>query len=287
MVNLTTVSDYNYLTKGIALYESLLNTSDDFVLHYLCIDDKSYNKLIECNLEKIVVYNINDLLNSDDNLLQLSNSDYRYFCWSLASYFTNKLMDNLNLPLIYIDSDIYFHQSINELYSLMSSKSIGIFKHRQFLTERPEGAYNVGVCYFNNDVVGKHILNWWSDAVLNKKYPNLATCGDQKYLDAFQHMCPDDLFFDESIIGHGAPWLWQLYDLSEFKNSGDIIWNGNKQTLYFTHFSQFIYNNNDYVPSAMHHIYTPLNTYKEINGLKLIYDEYYNKLKQIVNKYGF
>ena len=287
MINLTTVSDYNYLTKGIALYESLLNSSDDFMLHYLCIDDKSYNKLTEYNFEKLRVYNINDLLNSDNNLLYLSNSDYRYFCWSLASYFTNNLMNKLDSPLIYIDSDIYFHQSINDLYSLMSEKSVGIFKHRQFLTERPEGAYNVGVCYFNNDIVGKHLLNWWADAVLNKKYPNLATCGDQKYLDAFPTMCPDDLFFDESNIGHGAPWLWQLYDLSEFKNSGDIIWNGNKQRLYFTHFSQFIYNDNDYVPSVMHHIYTSLNMYNEIEGLKIIYDEYYNRLKEIVNKYGF
>ena len=134
MINLTTVSDYNYLTKGIVLYESLLNSSDDFMLHYLCIDDKSYNKLTEYNFENLKVYNINDLLNSDNNLLYLSNSDYRYFCWSLASYFTNNLMNKLDSPLIYIDSDIYFHQSINDLYSLMSEKSIGIFKHRQFLT---------------------------------------------------------------------------------------------------------------------------------------------------------
>jgi len=287
MINLTTVSDYNYLTKGIALYESLLDNSNDFVLHYLCIDDKTYNKLTELNLDKVIVYNINNLVNNDSSLMNLKNSDYRYFCWSLASYFTNHLMNELNLPLIYIDSDIYFHQSINELYSLMSEKSIGIFKHRQFTTERPEGAYNVGVCYFNNDLEGKGILDWWADAVLYKKYPNLATCGDQKYLDVFQDMCPDNLFFDETNIGHGAPWLWQLYDISEFKNTGDIIWNGDKQKLYFTHFSQFIYGENEYVPSGMHHMYTSLNMYKEISGLKMIYDLYYNRLKNIVKKYGF
>ena len=35
--------------------------------------------------------------------MNLKNSDYRYFCWSLASYFTNNLMIKLNIPLIYID----------------------------------------------------------------------------------------------------------------------------------------------------------------------------------------
>jgi hypothetical protein len=286
MINLTTVSDYNYLVKGLALYESLLKTSDDFVLHYLCIDDESYNKLIKYECENLKVYNINDLLNSDESLMNVKNSEYRYFCWSLASYFTQYLMLRLDVPLIYIDSDIYFHQNINDLYMLMGSKSIGLFKHRQFTTERPEGAYNVGVCYFNNDVVGKHILNWWADAVLHKKYPQLATCGDQKYLDAFPLMCPGDLFFDEKEIGHGAPWLWQLYDFTNF-NDGNIIWNGVKQKLYFTHFSQFVYNDNNYIPSSMHHIYTPLNMYNEIPSLKQIYDEYYNNLKEIIKKYGF
>ena len=212
MINLTTVSDYNYLSKGIALYESLLTNSDDFTLHYLCIDSESYNKLSKYECDTLKVYNIDDLLKVDMSLTNLKNSEYRYFCWSLASYFTNHIMVKLNVPLIYIDSDIYFHESINSLYYLMNQKSIGIFRHRQFTTERPEGAYNVGVCYFNNDIVGKHILNWWSDAVLHKKYPQLATCGDQKYLDAFPSMCPNDLFFDENLIGHGAPWLWQLYD---------------------------------------------------------------------------
>ena len=52
MINLTTVSDYNYLTKGISLYESLLNSSNDFTLHYLCIDDKSYDNIWKSEVKK-------------------------------------------------------------------------------------------------------------------------------------------------------------------------------------------------------------------------------------------
>jgi hypothetical protein len=65
------------------------------------------------------------------------------------------------------------------------------------------------------------------------------------------------------------------------------MWNCIKQKLYFTHFSQFIYGEDNYIPSGMHHIYTPLNKYNEIPSLKMVYDEYYNKLKEITNRYGF
>ena len=37
MKNICTVSDNNYLIKGLTLYESLKESSKDFILHYLCI----------------------------------------------------------------------------------------------------------------------------------------------------------------------------------------------------------------------------------------------------------
>jgi hypothetical protein len=124
-------------------------------------------------------------------------------------------MLRLDVPLIYIDSDIYFHQNINDLYMLMGSKSIGLFKHRQFTTERPEGAYNVGVCYFNNDAVGKHILNWWADAVLHKKYPQLATCGDQKYLDAWPKDFGEKVYVLQNKQAAQGPWNTSKFNIKE------------------------------------------------------------------------
>ena len=289
MINICTVSDTNYLIKGLTLYESLLRNTDDFTLHYLCIDNESYDNLKKYENKSLIVYNVDDLLSQDQNLVNLKNKNYKYFCWSLASYFSNYLMKKNNESITYIDSDIYFHASFNEVLNEIGNKEIGIFRHRQFdmHSGRPEGMFNVGVVYFNNGEIGKHLLNWWCDAVLHMKYPELATCGDQRYLDAYIDICPDDLIFIDGNIGHGAPWQWQLYDFSEYEKDGLIIWNGVRQKLHFTHFSQFIYGENSYTPSSMHYIYTPLNTYNEIPSLKMIYDEYYDNLKQIKNKYGF
>ena len=61
MKNICTVSDNNYLIKGLTLYESLKESSKDFILHYLCIDDTSFNKLIQFESETLKVWNINKL----------------------------------------------------------------------------------------------------------------------------------------------------------------------------------------------------------------------------------
>jgi hypothetical protein len=85
-----------------------------------------------------------------------------------------------------------------------------------------------------------YLLNWWADAVLHKKYEQYATCGDQKYLEYFPTVCsPSEIYIDNGI-GHGAPWLWSVYDYSKF-HEGKLIWNGEEQLHVFTHFSKFRY----------------------------------------------
>ena len=289
MKNICTVSDINYLPKGLTLYESISDNFKDFTLNYLCIDDLTYQKLNSINLPNLKVFHVDEFTSKDDFLLNLKNQDYKYFCWSLASYFSNHLLSTDIDSITYIDSDIFFHHSLQILFdSIGEQNEIAIFRHRQFdlSMSHTDGWFNVGVVYFKNGKIGSHICNWWCESVLHKKYPELSTCGDQKYLDEFPNMCPEDYIFIDGEIGHGAPWQWQLYDFSDYEENGNIIWDGKKQKLIFTHFSQFEYNELDYVPSKMHHIYTTINMYKEISPLMGIYDEYYNKLKKTIKKYG-
>lgn len=288
MKNLCTVSDINYSIKGLTLFESLCEHSENFILHYLCIDEESYDFLKKYENEKLSIYNVGDLINSDINLKNLRDSEYKYFCWSLASYFSNYLLKKNIDSITYIDSDIFFHQNIQIIFDEISNKDVGIFRHRQFKLNsyRPEGLYNVGVVFFKNSETGLKVSNWWKDAVLYKKYPRLSTCGDQKYLDEFPNLCYSNEIFVDGNIGHGAPWQWQLYNFDNYEKDGTIIWNEKKQKLIFSHFSQFEFTENEYIPSKMHHIYTPLSSYSNILGLKKIYDEYYYKILLTKKKYA-
>jgi hypothetical protein len=287
MKNICTVSDENYLYKGLTLYESLKKYNKNFKLHYFCIDDNTYDKIKKYESDSLIPYKISDF-NGENQIIELKNIDYKYFCWSLASYFSNFLLTHKNIESItYIDSDIFFHNDIDILFNSIGNKDVAIFRHRQFPLgiNRIEGYFNVGVIHFKNSNVGKTILNWWADAVLYRKYPHLSTCGDQKYLDEFVNICPKENIFIDGDIGHGAPWHWQLYDYSEYFKDGTIIWDNKKQLLLFSHFSSFKFQDNGYIPSMQHHIYTPIQYYIQIPELKLIHDNYFNEIRLTINKY--
>jgi lipopolysaccharide biosynthesis glycosyltransferase len=95
------------------------------------------------------------------DLMKLKNENYRYFCWTLASYFSNYLMNKNLGDVIYIDSDILFHHDLNIVLEAIGEKEVGIFRHRQFKTNRPEGFFNVGVVYFKDSELSRHVLSWW------------------------------------------------------------------------------------------------------------------------------
>ena len=189
----------------------------------------------------------------------------------------------------YIDSDIIFYDGIQIILKEIGEKDVGIFRHRQYTFDFPNnnGFFNVGVVHFKNTDIGNNVLKWWSDAVLHRKFPELATCGDQRYLDAFLELPTENLFIDGNI-GHGAPWQWQIYDYSDYFKDGTIIWNGEKQKLLFSHFSNFDYDlvKDSFSPAIRHSPYTPQSMYKEIKELESIHQEYFNTIKNTILKYN-
>jgi hypothetical protein len=244
----------------------------------------SYKKLKPLECSNLKVYSVEGLAAEDLALIEVRASDYKFFCFCMASYFSRKLLSDYN-SITYIDSDIYFHLDIENIFNEIKGRDVGIFRHRQYPLHSysPNGLFNVGVVFFNGTETGRRICSWWADAVLNKRFPEHATCGDQKYLDLFPTLCsPSSIYVDENI-GHGAPWQWQLY---EFLGNNKIKWGNHKQELVFTHFSQFKDNGDTYIPSTDHYIYTPLSLYNEIGELKSIYDEYHSNIKKVIKKYN-
>lgn len=284
--NICTLSDYNYLAKGLVMYESLQNFTPDFLLYYLCLDDKTFDKVKSIGDKELIPIHVDSI--TDPTLRTLREQEYKYFCWSLASSFTRHLMSKGVGDITYVDSDICFYDDFRIILGEIGGRDVGVFRHRQFNMDwdTPSGKFNVGVVHFKNTPTGKSTLNWWADSVLHKRYPELATCGDQKYLDQFLEL-GDRLYVDENI-GHGSPWEWQLYDFNEWSSGGYIIWGGIKEKLIFSHFSQFEYDlkTDTYTPSTMHHCYTPLSMYKSVPALKHIYDTYFGDIKDVTERYS-
>ena len=71
--HLVTLSDHNYLVYGLALYDSIDEQTEDYVLHYLCTSQQAYDKLVLLDLPNLKPYNIKDLEN-DKDFLRLKNN---------------------------------------------------------------------------------------------------------------------------------------------------------------------------------------------------------------------
>ena len=263
MKHLLTLSDRNYITYGLCLYDSLKKNSKDFTLHYLAMDEETEKILKDLDLDNIKVYSMDEIednpqfqdlkLNNESRPIDISDGQSK-FHWALASFFSAHLI-NSGLPhALYIDADIYFYRDVQDVFDAVGEKSIGLITHKHIRLEKVAtnpGYYNVGIIYFKNDEVGSKCLNFWKDCCVypDNEYATVyGVCGDQKYLELF-----DELFGEENIevlchkIGNGAPWNFTMF---EFIDNNRIIWRDPKglvlkqgeyieQDLVFSHFSHF------------------------------------------------
>jgi len=268
-----TLSDKNYLKQGIALIESLERvTSKDFKIFYLCLDAETYERVRKYSVVEAV--HLAEVEKSREEILQYKNrKQYNEYCWSLASTFSRYLLEQGLDSVMYVDSDIYFYQDPEVIYEELGDKSIGIIRHRHNTSSSPDGEFNVGIIFFKNDAEGKACLDWWNDCLLHDLRPDLATCGDQKYLEEFPKKW-DTAILDKTFA-HGAPWNYRLYVYDNFFNDGTVVWGDKVQPLVFNHFSKFSMNH----PTSGHYADHTLNY--QIFGIPAINHMYRHYAKEL------
>ena len=282
-----TLSDKNYLALGIALYKSLKeHSSDSFKLYYLCLDDESYNRFLSLNYEEVIPVSLSEMEKKEEELREArANRPYNEYCWTLASYFSYYLLlEKGEEHICYIDSDIFFYQDPEIFFKEVGEKSVGIIAHRHNIVGCTDGAYNVGIIYFQNDDKGKEVLKWWRDAVLFKQHPEYFGCGDQKYLEGFiPNFGAENICVADKTFGHGAPWNLRLYGYDKF-NEGKIIWGDKEQPFLFNHFSRlkFDFNTDEVQPTGGQYADHTLGFQVfNIPAINLMYRNYYVFLKGV------
>jgi hypothetical protein len=188
-----TYFDRNYLTRGLALYESLArHCRKTFVLWILCFDDETYDVLSRLNLPGVRLISQREFEADDEALAQVkadrSRVEYYWTCTpSLPLYI---LRHNPEVEVItYLDADLYFFSDLQPIYEEFGQGSILIIEHRYapehaHLAEM-SGVYNVGWMSFRRDENGLACLHWWRDRCLEwcfMLYED-SKFGDQLYLD--------------------------------------------------------------------------------------------------------
>lgn len=269
MYNYCTLFNANYLTRGLAMYESLKTHSDSFHLFIFAFDDRSYTLLKKLHLDYVTVISLQEF--EDNQLLAVKDSrSAGEYCWTCTPSIIKYSIEHYNLEACtYLDADLYFFDDPSILIDEMGEKSVLITEHRytpEYDQSPTSGIYCVQFMTFKNNQQGMKALNWWRNACLDWCYSRVedGKFGDQKYLDDWTTRF-EGVHVLQHLGGGVAPWNIQQYDLD--KKEFQII---------FYHFQNFRFLENDQLELSIY----PLKK----NVLQLIYKPYLLHLEQIKQK---
>ena len=219
MHNFCTLFDSHYLTRGVALYESLLENCPEFHLYIYTFDDVSYEILVSLKLSHATIVSLGEL--EDEALLEVkSTRSVGEYCWTCTPSIIKHAIETYQLPACtYLDADIYFFSDPASLIDELGDGSILITEHRytsEYNQTKNSGTYCVQFTTFKNDTSGMSALNWWRQACIEWCYNRVedGKFGDQKYLDDWPVRF-EGVHVLQHLGGGVAPWNVQQYDLSD------------------------------------------------------------------------
>jgi hypothetical protein len=220
MYNFITLFDKNYLSRGLALYQSLSKNCEDFILYVLAIDVETENYLSSKIFDKLKIISLSSLEAKYPELLLKKNERTRgEYCWTLTPYSILYAIDTFSLDsCTYLDSDIYFFDNPKYIFDAIGDNSVLITEHRytpEYDQTYTSGKYCVQFVFFRNDSLGLTALTWWKERCFEWCHARFeeGKFGDQKYLDDW--ITRFHGVYVPSHIGCGlAPWNIQQYNIS-------------------------------------------------------------------------
>jgi len=283
-LNFCTLFNSNYLTRGLALYESLTKVCSDFHLYVFAFDDKTYDYLKKINLEHLTVISLKEF--EDEKLLGVKSSrSAAEYCWTCTPSTILFAIKKYNLDnCTYVDADMYFYSDPISLIAEMKGKSVLITEHRytkEYNQTDTSGKYCVQFITTINTAEGIKVMEWWRNACIDWCYARHedGKFGDQKYLDNWTTRFSS--VHELQHLGGGiAPWNVQQYAF-EFKNGkivGKEISTSNQFEAVFFHFHGLKFFENDFVSLTD----SGYEISKDV--IKLFFTPYVRTLMQIKNE---
>jgi hypothetical protein len=191
MRHFCTYFDRNYLSRGLALYESLRRHAPPFTLWVLCMDRGCHSALERAALPGVRPIALEEFERDDRALLEAKSSrspiEYYFTCTpSLPLYVLRT--DSEADAITYLDADLYFYADPSPLFAELGAGSIGIIEHDP-TGRMPElavyGRYNVGWITFRRDPNALACLAWWRERCIEWCHDRVegGRFAEQKYLD--------------------------------------------------------------------------------------------------------
>lgn len=251
--NFCTLFDSNYLTRGLAMHRSLLDTGMDFHLFVFAFDDRSAQILKELSPERMTVITLAEF--EDEDLLRVKpGRTIAEYCWTSTSSTILYCIRRFNLDqCTYVDADLYFYSSPEPIFTELGEKSVLITEHRyspQYNKALKSGKYCVQFVTFRNNQDGMTALRWWRDRCIEWCYNRYedGKFGDQLYLEDWTERFSG--VHELQHLGGGlAAWNVQQYTFTKSDGTltGKEIASGKTFPVIFYHFHYLRYYEGDQV----------------------------------------
>ena len=214
-----TLFDSNYLTRGLALYQSLVNVKENFHLFIFPFDNLSRDILREFDLPRVTLVPLKEFESPELLAVKPTRTQGEY-CWTCTSATILFTLENFNVPEVtYLDADLFFFDKpatiLDEFHQ--SGKDVLITRHNyspQYDQTATSGVYCVQFMPFKNNPNALHILRWWKDRCVEWCYAKAedGKHGDQKYLDDWTERF-SGVHVLQNLTAALAIWNVQQYDI--------------------------------------------------------------------------
>jgi len=219
VIHFCTYFDRNYLTRAVALHQSLVRHSPPFTLWALCLDDDAYEAVAALNLESLRPIRLSDLEDADPALVEAkkNRSTVEYY-FTLSPALPLYLLDRVPEieSITYLDSDLLFYSSPGPIFDELAGGSVVIVSHRYapHLSHLSiYGTFNVAMLAFRNDRAARAVLARWREQCLEWCYDRVegGKFADQGYLDEWPGL-PGVRVIDHPGVDL-APWNFVQYEI--------------------------------------------------------------------------
>lgn len=241
-----TLFDSFYLSKGLAMYESLKANAKEFHLFIFAFDNLSLEILKLMNPDSVTVIPLIEF--ESPELLSIKDTRTKAeYCWTCTPSVISYSIEKFNLPeCTYIDADLFFYSDPEVLINEMreNKKGVLITEHRfSFLPAlhglKRAGRFCVQFLTIKNDPASLGVLDLWRRQCIDWCYARYedGKFGDQKYLEEWPQKY-DNVHILRNHGGGMAPWNIEQYILNsdEGKITGTFKRDGKKYDLVFYHF---------------------------------------------------
>lgn len=295
--NFCTLFDSNYLSRGLAMFESLTKHLPEAKLFVVTFDDIAFETLNNLKLSNLIIISLDNFEDSELRRIKQSRSKGEY-CWTCTPSIILYCIKKWGLTsCTYLDADLYFFSSPKPLLEELGDHySVSITEHKytaKFDQTSTSGIYCVQFMTFKNNDQGLEVLQWWRERCIEWCYNRAedGKFGDQKYLDDWTTRFEGIRVI--SHLGAGlAPWNIQQFSVEA---TPQLLVKKNDRTanaIFFHFHSLKFYHKWIFLtfyptpPSALKHFYGEyLITLKNINSKLSSYPYDFNGTSEIKISY--